>query len=315
MPYQSFPNSELGDSRSKEKLCALKLPSLKGTRVLDLGCNEGFFCNKALELGAREVIGVDKNAGFIKKAKDRFPQIDFRAQSWDEELPVGSFDVILCLSAFHYAAQPQQLIDRVVSKLSPQGVFVLECGVFKFNNYARWLRVDRQAGSVMHPTKALLENYLLAKHVFCLRGESVIQAGDPVPRYVYHISAREKTLLLIGGPSGSGKSLLTRELDTDTESLSLDKHLEFIKDYANSKLAGFVKEHYVQGELHQLYLALNNSLFVDDFAASIFEILPPANTQAIEGYGLSLENISSAIKKHAIRAGFRSWEIQPSSDS
>ncbi len=59
--YQSFDDAR-GASRSAEKLAALRLPllpnhfdretPLKGLSLLDLGCNEGFFCGEALRQGA-----------------------------------------------------------------------------------------------------------------------------------------------------------------------------------------------------------------------------------------------------------------------
>ena len=46
---------------------------LKGLSVLDLGCNEGFFCGEALRQGARRVVGIDRSGQSIERAKKRFP--------------------------------------------------------------------------------------------------------------------------------------------------------------------------------------------------------------------------------------------------
>ena len=66
--YQTFGDAK-GGSRSAEKLKALRLSllrnrhdetrPLKGLSVLDIGCNEGFFCGEALRQGARRVVGID----------------------------------------------------------------------------------------------------------------------------------------------------------------------------------------------------------------------------------------------------------------
>ena len=53
-------------SRIKQYVDAI---DIKGKRVLDIGCNEGFFSLKLKELKAGEVMGVDADELRIKKAK------------------------------------------------------------------------------------------------------------------------------------------------------------------------------------------------------------------------------------------------------
>src|SRR5688500_18131793 len=106
--YQSFPDAA-GDSRTLEKLKALRLPSLHGKRFLDVGCNEGFFCGYARFDGAVRAVGVDHSAGFIARARRRYPDCEFFQQGW-EHLPEGPFDVILLASALHYADDQPALV-------------------------------------------------------------------------------------------------------------------------------------------------------------------------------------------------------------
>ena len=49
-----------------------------GASVLDLGCNEGFFCGEALRQGAARVVGIDANQGFLARAAAGFPAAEFR---------------------------------------------------------------------------------------------------------------------------------------------------------------------------------------------------------------------------------------------
>src|SRR5690242_381830 len=58
--YQSFPGEE-GDSQSEMKFHCLNYSSFDGKSVLDVGCNEGFFCFKAAAGGATKVVGIDQN--------------------------------------------------------------------------------------------------------------------------------------------------------------------------------------------------------------------------------------------------------------
>ena len=99
--YQSFPDVP-GDSHTLDKLKALQLPDLRGRSFLDVGCNEGFFCGFASYQGASRVLGVDHTAGFVERARRRFPACEFLCTDWNH-LPDERFDVILLASALHYA--------------------------------------------------------------------------------------------------------------------------------------------------------------------------------------------------------------------
>ena len=117
--YQSFPDAT-GDSRTLEKLKALKLPDLAGRDFLDVGCNEGFFCGFAKFAGAQRSVGIDRSAAFIARARQRFPACDILERDWNR-LPEGPFDVVLLASALHYADDQAALVHRLVDLLAPDG--------------------------------------------------------------------------------------------------------------------------------------------------------------------------------------------------
>lgn len=215
--YQSFSDNP-GASQSQKKLDAIGLPkNLQGKSVLDLGCNEGFFSIEAQRRGAARVVGIDARPGFIEKARERNPSIDFRAQSWDN-LPEEEFDVVLLLSALHYEPRPRDLLSRVRDRLSDDGVLILECGVVMApGTETRW--IQRGVGAVQHPTwDMLLHRYLEGYSVRHI-GRSVDQAGDPIVRHVFHCRKYKPIVLLIGGEGDSGKTTLARELAGKTSSL------------------------------------------------------------------------------------------------
>lgn len=98
------------------KLKAIPLPFMLGRRVLDVGCDAGFFSFLAAERGASEVVGLDRNrhvkgVGYVdlvalnrKRAEDeghrnvRFEHIDVGKQ-WHE---FGQFDVVFLFSLYHH---------------------------------------------------------------------------------------------------------------------------------------------------------------------------------------------------------------------
>jgi len=205
--YQSFP-CELGSSDSASKLFALSLPALSDKTFLDVGCNEGFFCGYAAFDGASRVVGLDLDERFIAHARERFPHCTFLAQGWDQ-LPDERFDVILLASALHYADDQPAMIARLMERLAPGGVLVLELGVHPGDDN-RWVRVQRgKIDTRLFPTRArLLE--VLAPYACRFMGASVRQAGDPVPREVVHVTARRPLALLLLADPGAGKTNLAR---------------------------------------------------------------------------------------------------------
>lgn len=206
--YQSFPDAR-GDSRSLEKLKRLRLPVLKGRSFMDVGCNEGFFCGFAHFAGASRVLGLDRSSKVIERARARFPDCEFRCQGWDV-LPDEHFDVILLASALHYADDQSALLHTLVDQLTPDGVLVLELGLVP-SPKSEWVNVTRGIDQRWFPSLGKLRE-TLAPHVLKSMALSVPQAGDPVPRYVLHVSRRKPVACLLLQPPASGKSTLAARL-------------------------------------------------------------------------------------------------------
>lgn len=242
MVYQTFP-TEGGASNSQAKLAALALPPLTGKKFLDVGCNEGYFCGYAFFDAASKVVGLDYNQGFIAQAKKRFPQCSFIQADWhnlDETLGTEKFDVILCASALHYADDQPAFVNKLMSRLSPQGMLALEIGILEADQAAQWPQtaagwhnVSRSIDSRLFPTwkgvEAMLEPYVY-KHM----GPSVPQIGDPVPRHVFHIKNPQPIAVLLLGDPASGKSTVVRKLLGHGKVIRGDALLGEIGNYSES---------------------------------------------------------------------------------
>jgi len=103
------------ESRMALKREAIPLPDFTDKRVLDIGCDFGYWSFLAIEKGATEVIGLDRNR-YVKGLGDvdlialnserahdmgfncSFHKIDLGKQ-WFE---YGTFDIVLCLSMYHH---------------------------------------------------------------------------------------------------------------------------------------------------------------------------------------------------------------------
>lgn len=206
--YQTFPGAA-GASRTHEKLKALKLPAMAEKRFLDVGCNEGYFCGFAKFDGALRSIGVDQSKLFIDRARARFPDCEFLLQGWDR-LPEGEFDVILLASALHYADDQPALIERLVGKLSDDGVLVVELGIVPSSD-SEWREVERGIDRRSFPSMPKLRE-VLSGYAWKWMGPSVAQQGDPVPRHVIHISRRRAMAYLLMQPPGYGKTSIASML-------------------------------------------------------------------------------------------------------
>ena len=206
MTYQTFGSSG-GDSRSVEKLHALALPALKGARVLDVGCNEGFFCGYAVARGAASVVGIDQDPQVIEAARARFPGVEFLACGWDT-LPEDRFDVVLLLSALHYADDQEALLHGLMTRVGPDGLLILEIGIAPGDS-DEWVEVERADGPKHYATRKRVER-VLAEYAFKILGPSVNQQGDSVDRQVVHVRHMKPTVLLLSSASYTGKSTLAR---------------------------------------------------------------------------------------------------------
>ena len=96
--------------------------TLRGRRVLDLGCNAGFWSLEAIEAGADFVLGVDGSAMAIEQAELVFAARGVerehyrfeRANVFDWALP-GGFDVVLCLGLLDVVAKPLALFELIAA--------------------------------------------------------------------------------------------------------------------------------------------------------------------------------------------------------
>jgi tRNA (mo5U34)-methyltransferase len=92
--------------------------SLRGRRVLDLGCNSGFWSLKAIEAGAEFVLGIEGRPMHVDQANLVFEAKGIEPGRYRFELgnvlshPVSSdFDVVLCLGLLYHVAKPTELFE------------------------------------------------------------------------------------------------------------------------------------------------------------------------------------------------------------
>jgi SAM-dependent methyltransferase len=103
------------------------LPSLEGSRVLDLGCGFGRFCRHARERGAAAVVGIDLSERMLERAGEQTNDagIEYRRSAIEDAsfLP-DSFDLAVSSLALHYIERYDAVCRNVARWLKPRGAFV-----------------------------------------------------------------------------------------------------------------------------------------------------------------------------------------------
>ena len=151
--------------------------SLAGKRVLDIGCNAGFWSIQCALLGAREVVGFDARPELIEQAKlvasiVGVENTQFRVLNiWDMHLETfgGSFDVVLNLGVLYHL--PKALEALELTKALTREHVVLDTVVLPTAApliRVRWeeptdIRSAAEAGVVMTPSRRSVE--LMLRHL------------------------------------------------------------------------------------------------------------------------------------------------------
>lgn len=148
--------------------------SLKGKRILDIGCNSGFWSIQCALLGA-EVVGFDARSELIDQAdlvkeivgadNANFRTLDF----WDmnPETLGGKFDIVLNLGILYHLPNPLTALSATVA-MSRRHV-LLDTGILRSGiplvRY-KWeepddIRMAAEAGIIANPSPAAIDLFLL----------------------------------------------------------------------------------------------------------------------------------------------------------
>ncbi len=101
-----------------------ELPDLNGKKVLDLGCGSGNNCMKAVELGAKSVLGIDVSKNMISLAKkvSKDAKIKYKVLAMEELSSLkGKYDVVISSLAFHYVSDYDKLLKDIYKLLKRGG--------------------------------------------------------------------------------------------------------------------------------------------------------------------------------------------------
>jgi tRNA (mo5U34)-methyltransferase len=128
---QTAPNHPLGDfPKFKWEQISVYLPEdLSGWRVLDIGCNAGYYCFELAGRGA-DVLGIDIDEHYLKQAEWAAQKIKMKGSTRFRQLQVydilkmnDTFDLILFMGVFYHLRYPLLALDIITQKFSKMMVF------------------------------------------------------------------------------------------------------------------------------------------------------------------------------------------------
>jgi len=110
--------------RGDTAVSLLKSLRLKEPRILEVGCGNGWLCEKLAAFG--RVTGVDLADAAIDEAKTRVPNATFFAGDFCRtDLPEAGFDVVVTLETLSHVPDQQEFIRRLAFVLRAEGHLVL----------------------------------------------------------------------------------------------------------------------------------------------------------------------------------------------
>ena len=98
-----------------------------GERILDLGCGTGYLTNLIAKSGA-QVIGIDHSEDMISKARETYPQLDFKLKPATDFYFDRPFDAIFSNAVLHWVLEKESAIDCMFKNLKTGARLVLEMG-------------------------------------------------------------------------------------------------------------------------------------------------------------------------------------------
>lgn len=104
------------------------LSNIKGcNKVLDIGCNVGYFAKPISELGI-EYVGIDNSPACIEHAKQRYSQAQFiegDAEYLLNFFQKKSFDGIIASEVIEHVINPERFLLGIYEVLKPNGKLIL----------------------------------------------------------------------------------------------------------------------------------------------------------------------------------------------
>jgi len=159
-PWRKGPFNYCGIAIDSEWQCQQKwgrfekhLGKMRGKRVLDVGCGNGYYMLRMLGAGAEQVIGVDPGLLFLAQFQAIIQTLKCRPNAHllplpFEQLPAGldNFDHVLSFGVLYHRRQPEEHLSQLHDRLQAGGTLYLETLILETEEHCELVPEDRYAG-------------------------------------------------------------------------------------------------------------------------------------------------------------------------
>lgn len=128
----------------KKVILELMAKYLHGKDFLDIGCAEGIYCSEAYKLKARNVVGIDISRKKIDRAKELFPELEFKVIDSDNisKFFKKKFDFILCTEVLQHILDYKKTLIETVLLLKASGYLLLSVPNLSKTNAHVFAQID-----------------------------------------------------------------------------------------------------------------------------------------------------------------------------
>lgn len=112
--------------------CGISAESVKGKRVLDIGCNAGYDTFYLNALGALETVGLEPHMFYFHalflNAVYNCEGVSFHNVGWEnlDANYLGDFDLVNCLGLIYHVKEPMTLLEKIASIMKPGAKLLIE---------------------------------------------------------------------------------------------------------------------------------------------------------------------------------------------
>jgi tRNA (mo5U34)-methyltransferase len=173
IPWRKGPISVFGEEvdaewRSDLKYDRLRLQDLTGMTIADVGCGNGYYMFRMLELNPRAVIGFDPTERYLAQyfllrslLPEHISSLTFVPRRSDALLEhPNHFDLSLCMGVLYHHPEPEKLISELYSSLKTGGELILETIYTEGESFTPAERYARMKNVYLIPSLPDLERML-----------------------------------------------------------------------------------------------------------------------------------------------------------